>query len=157
MTLVDRFHASYTVDPETGCWLWARFTNEKGYAYFFADRTVIAHRWSYETFVGPIPPGDEIDHECHTSAVEAGTCAGGKTCPHRRCVNPAHLAPVDHQTNVDRGRASRAAAVAETHCKRGHEWNDENTYINPKGSRVCRPCARLLRSKGLPHADLDRP
>lgn len=44
------------------------------------------------------------------------------------------------------GAAGRAAAAkarkARTHCKRGHELNSENTYINPRGARVCKECRR---------------
>lgn len=32
----------------------------------------------------------------------------------------------------------------KTHCKRGHEFTPENTYINPSNkSRNCRTCDRL--------------
>lgn len=30
-----------------------------------------------------------------------------------------------------------------THCKRGHPFDDENTYVSPSGVRQCRACARL--------------
>lgn len=36
-----------------------------------------------------------------------------------------------------------ARMKALTHCKRGHEFNETNTYINPLGRRVCRVCDRL--------------
>ncbi len=31
----------------------------------------------------------------------------------------------------------------KTHCKRGHEFTLENTYIRVKGKRLCRECERL--------------
>jgi len=31
----------------------------------------------------------------------------------------------------------------ETHCKRGHEFSDANTYIDKVGCKVCRECSRL--------------
>lgn len=37
----------------------------------------------------------------------------------------------------------------KTHCKRGHEYNDENTYWNPKGSYVCRLCHRVNQREYL--------
>jgi hypothetical protein len=30
-----------------------------------------------------------------------------------------------------------------THCRNGHEYTPENTYIQPNGHRRCRVCARL--------------
>lgn len=30
----------------------------------------------------------------------------------------------------------------KTHCKSGHEYNEENTYHSPQGSRMCRICRR---------------
>lgn len=30
-----------------------------------------------------------------------------------------------------------------TYCPHGHEFTLENTYINPKGSKVCRTCKRI--------------
>lgn len=38
--------------------------------------------------------------------------------------------------------ASREAALAKTHCKRGHKFTEETTYINPRGARVCKICRR---------------
>lgn len=29
-----------------------------------------------------------------------------------------------------------------THCLRGHEWSEENTYHHPSGDRICRACRR---------------
>ena len=31
----------------------------------------------------------------------------------------------------------------KTHCKRGHEFTEENTYIDARGRRVCRACKLL--------------
>lgn len=36
--------------------------------------------------------------------------------------------------------ASAAARSALTHCKHGHEFTPENTYIKPNGYRNCRKC-----------------
>lgn len=51
----------------------------------------------------------------------------------------------------DRMRARRAANPGlgrggfnktKTHCPKGHEYSEENTYFNPQGRRMCRTCAR---------------
>jgi hypothetical protein len=36
----------------------------------------------------------------------------------------------------------RPQNVGKTHCKRGHEFTEENTYIRFDGSRECRTCTR---------------
>jgi hypothetical protein len=40
------------------------------------------------------------------------------------------------------GHAFGAKARAQTHCKKGHEFTSENTYITPQGWRNCRICSR---------------
>lgn len=43
------------------------------------------------------------------------------TCGTKKCINPNHLRET-------------------THCVNGHEHNDQNTYINKSGIRMCRQC-----------------
>jgi hypothetical protein len=35
----------------------------------------------------------------------------------------------------------------KSHCKHGHEYTTENTYISPKGGRFCKECNRM-RGRG---------
>ena len=64
----ERFNAK--VSPgANGCTVWTggRFGN--GYGMFYPGprsevKKLLAHRWSYEHFVGPIPDGFVIDHLC---------------------------------------------------------------------------------------------
>lgn len=108
------------------CLLWTAGRDADGYGKFKVDgRTVRAHRWLYEHWIGPIPDGLELDHLCRTPA----------------CVNPAHLEPVDARTNTLRGNNPAALNARKTHCKRGHEFDDKNTYAPPSGGRICRRCA----------------
>lgn len=91
----------YRVD-ENGCWVWLWYIDERGYARIRQGKgTARAHRVYYERKHGPIPDGLVIDHRCHN---EDTSCAGGPTCPHRRCVNPDHLEPVTGLVNARRGR-----------------------------------------------------
>lgn len=53
------------------------------------------------------------------------------------------------------------------HCKHGHPWTEENTYITPKGKKTCRTCKKqrnkehmqrlrnVLRKAGLSSAGLN--
>lgn len=131
--------------PEMGpCWLWTGALRE-GYANFnLNNKSVDAHRIAYLWLVGAIPEGKQLDHLCHTVSID--TCKGGETCHHRRCVNPAHLDPVTGVTNAMRGLSPHALNARKTHCPKGHPYDEENTYINSEGQRICRICqARRMR------------
>ena len=134
-----------------GCWPWLGGVSDAGYGRFRsagsrAKGSAIygaAHRWAYEETNGRIPDGYVLDHACH-GRDEA--CPGGSRCPHRRCVNPAHLEPVTQAENVRRGMAGAATGArhaARTHCKHGHAFTPENTRVTKTGVRVCRTCARV--------------
>jgi len=94
-----------------------------------------AHRFVYLALVGEIPADrPQLDHLCCNPA----WCAGGPSCPHRRCVNPDHLEPVTRAENQ-----RRAVRLLER-CKHGHPFDEANTRINPRdGRRICRACAAI--------------
>lgn len=117
------------VKRTSSCWLWTGAMRGTGYGHLAWQGSYrAAHRVAYELLVGPIPDGLVLDHLCRTPA----------------CVNPAHLEPVTQRTNViDRGTGPFAKRARQTHCKRGHEFTPENTYIYPsRGVRYCRTCHR---------------
>lgn len=123
------------IDPD-GCWVWDK-PMEDGYGSFHVGGVKIrAHRASYMLLVGPIPEGLDIDHVCHNRDL---TCPGGSSCPHRACVNPAHLEPVTRRVNALRGRTVAARNAAKTHCPAGHPYDEANTMRTKQG-RVCRTC-----------------
>ena len=86
----------------------------------------LAHRFAYETFVGPIPEGLTIDHLCRI----------------RHCVNPEHLEAVTDRVNILRGEGISAQHARATHCPQGHPYDLINTYVAPDGDRDCRDCRR---------------
>lgn len=105
-TVEGRFLASIR-KAENGCWVWTKRCQDSGYSQFVPyGRPVLAHRFAYEFFVGPIPDGLELDHVCHT---HDASCPGGPACLHRRCVNPDHLEPVTPLENKRRSRRRVAA------------------------------------------------
>jgi hypothetical protein len=119
------------------CWMWTGGAFSTGYGAFgLRGKTRHSHRVSYRIHIGNTRK--HLDHTCHDPA----TCAGGVECPHRRCVNPAHLKPATIKENVLRGGGLSAQNAKKTHCKRGHEFTAENTIIASDGSRHCRQCQR---------------
>jgi len=118
---------------ESGCWEWDKpVAGIGGYGRLFVGsrsdgsrRLRMAHIVSYEVFVGPVPAGLQLDHLCRN----------------RACVNPDHLEAVTPRENVLRSDSPMARQARQTHCKRGHEFTAENTYLN-KGKRYCRTCQR---------------
>jgi hypothetical protein len=42
--------------------------------------------------------------------------------------------------NVLRGEGPSARHARQTHCKRGHPFDQRNTYVTPQGWRACRTC-----------------
>lgn len=129
----ERFHEKYTIS-EHGCWIWRAACQSDGYGSFKegapSQRTVLAHRWAYEYFVGSIPEHLEIDHLCRN----------------RACVNPKHLEPVPHIINTTRGEGHLVAAKThgvKTHCPRGHPYSGYNLIIRKEGNRQCRTCHQI--------------
>lgn len=126
--VATRFWAK--VEKTGTCWLWLGGRSRTGYGKFglgTGKGWKLAHRTAYELAVGPIPEGRQLDHLCRV----------------RHCVNPAHLEPVTRTENVRRGLAGLWGR-SKTHCPKGHEYTDGNTYRNPTtGARSCRECLRV--------------
>ena len=120
------FYDSTEVDGD--CLRWTGAHTKGGYGNYkdpLTKKNVVAHRWVYEQEVGPIPEGAQVDH------------VWKKGCRFRDCVKVEHLEPVTPGENV-----RRAAPARQTHCGRGHELDEGNTYIRNKGNgiRQCRRC-----------------
>lgn len=134
-----RFWMKVRVAPADACWEWLGGRNVHGYGKFTNDGTTHgAHRWAYELLVGEIPDGMHLDHECHNADQ---SCNAGRECPHRRCVNPAHLMPKPPFDNLMSGRSIVANNARKTHCPQGHPYDDRDSYNTPR-ARYCRTCHR---------------
>lgn len=138
-SLEERFWAKVDKRGPDKCWPWIAAIGPKGYGTILGDdgRPVAAHRLSYALNVGALDdPTRVIDHSCHST-----TCPGGNTCPHRRCVNPAHLRLLDNLENIALGTSFSAANARKTHCDHGHLLSEDNSY-GRHGRRQCKTCAR---------------
>jgi hypothetical protein len=86
-------------DRVSGCWLWTLSANSSSYGnvvrfakHFGGDgANQNAHRLAYRALFGEIPDHLEIDH----------------LCGRKDCVNPWHMEPVDHSTNIRRSRIGK--------------------------------------------------
>lgn len=57
---------------------------------------------------------------------------------------PDNIMLVCRQCHMDvDGRAH--GALKKSHCRNGHEYTPENTYVSPKGQRYCRACRKAAK------------
>jgi len=133
LTIKERLLKDIIID-DNDCWLFKPDKVHGRYSQISIGRKMhSAHRVSYEVFVAPIPEGKILLHSCDNG----------------RCINPAHLKPGTQKDNMDdckaKGRMNKHNAG--THCKHGHEFTPENTYIRPEGFRQCRKCRNAASTK----------
>ena len=126
MTIGELFSQLKRVEiDENGCWIWKGALGTSGYGIATLRRKAkVAHKFFYEALIGPVEKGHHLDH----------------TCEVRVCCNPKHVVPRTPLEHV------RRHAAAQTHCKQGHEYTEENTYWrkSPSGfpARACKQCRR---------------
>ena len=85
---VNRFtkKVAFPVSDE-GCWIWrgAKHSTYRGYGKFrLGGRVMNAHKASYLLFVGAVPAGMVIGHQCNLES----------------CVNPFHLKAETQSDNM---------------------------------------------------------
>lgn len=114
-------------DPEE-CWNWLGSKTKTGYGLFWPERrtTRTAHSFAFElaTEIRAATYVFDIHHKCYNKS----------------CVNPAHLELFSRQENT-----SDAFDIL-THCKRNHEWTEENAKWRFDGKyprRQCRECIKI--------------
>jgi hypothetical protein len=84
---IDKFNRNYIVDSISGCWIYQKIGKDNYGRIFLNNKYIKAHRFSYETFVGPLNTELEICHNCNCKA----------------CVNPNHLRQDTRSSNaIDR-------------------------------------------------------
>lgn len=130
---MDRFYSK--VDSSGDCHIWTAGKNRQGYgAFSYKGKFFGAYRFAYGLKNG-------------WAFLYFKDSVVRHTCDNRPCVNPGHLVIGSHGDNArDRVSRGRDGFASRTHCKRGHEFTKENTYLSPEGSpirgRRCRTCHR---------------
>jgi hypothetical protein len=134
------------LNKENGCWLFTSCVGKNGYARFKLNKRLrLAHRVSYEHFVGGIPDGFHLHHTCECKA----------------CVNPRHLNPVSPRQHIVHlsPKAPAYKHHRQTHCQRGHFLSTENIYWSrSRRNRSCKICkhedwlkrAKIRGSRSMP-------
>jgi hypothetical protein len=125
------------------CKEWAQARDRDGYGlrqYGGKNgKLVRVHRLVWEQANGPIPDGQWVLHKCDNPS----------------CYEVAHLfLGTVADNNRDTAAKGRTHGQKQTHCKHGHAFTPENTYLEhrPDGrvARRCRAC-RAARQRERAH------
>jgi hypothetical protein len=119
----EEFEKKYSIEPNTGCWLWTGMLHRQGYGFIAAlrksDQKVImstAHRISYRLYCGPITKPN-INHTCHNPG----------------CVSPYHLYAGTQKDNVQ--DAVRNGSFSGPRGRYKPRMGKSNTIIQRDGAK----------------------
>ena len=90
-----------------------------------ARSSITVHRLVMLAFVGPCPEGQEV---CHRNGVR-----------HDNRLENLYYG-TRSENNYDKRAHGTDHNASKTHCKYGHEFSPDNTYLRPEGGRRCRRC-----------------
>lgn len=141
-SLSERLEGLSIPEPNSGCWIWLGniYSERKPYGRIdVGGRTQQAHRVSYETYMGRIPKGLQIRHNCDNPS----------------CINPDHMTVGTSQQNVEdrdlRGRTRQGVKHANSKFSesdiREIRASSENNYALGRRYGVAESTIRHIKSR----------
>jgi hypothetical protein len=119
---------------ENGCLIWQKGKDGRGYGIISTSEGLVkAHRFSYYLHYGAVPDELHVLHKCDVPL----------------CCEPTHLflgTDLDNVRDMDaKGRRVNVSSGINQNtykmwCVNGHMFTEANTYICPRGRRLCRAC-----------------
>ena len=139
-TVKELFERKFTRGGSDECWLWLAYKDQHGFGRMTIDNTPkLAHRLSYQLYIGNIPDGDYVLH----------------TCKNNNCVNPSHLfTGSNKEKNAEFAKKNRTLRerFEEKYVKGSidqcWEWNANKL---PKGYGMIGAGGRLNRRQAYAH------
>ena len=134
MITKEFIEANIEIIPFSGCWIWLGKVNTGGYGYIYSPIDQGQHRMhraSYETYIGPVPEGLYVCHQCDIKS----------------CINPSHLyagTPGDNTRDLFARQGS--SFMMQEYCRREHALVSSNIYLGTRG-RQCLMCKRAQGRK----------
>lgn len=118
------------IEAKNGCWIWTGIKNSQGYGQI--GKSEKAHRFSYQRFIGKIPPHLCVLHSCDNPS----------------CVNPKHLfLGTLSENNIDvQGEDNSKNKLQEKDIIKIRTW-----YISGNRSK-----ASLAREFGVSHPTISQ-
>lgn len=111
-------------------WIWCGARTRDQYAQIsLGDKTRMLGRLVLSIYLNRMLADNEV--ACHRL-----------NCRRNPCINPEHLYAGTQGDNIrDIVKSGNNVNTNKTHCLRGHEYTEINTYISPKtGGRSCKRC-----------------
>lgn len=135
--LISRLKNKTVIDEMTGCWLWQGSTNGSGYGEIRfgkkPNKKYYIHRISAYLF---------LNLDINNSNIQVNHMID---CPNKNCWNFNHIylgnATQNMQDAILLGHKPGLFNKLKTHCPRGHEYSEENTY-HYKNERMCKECRK---------------